>query len=503
MTGGGAGGEAGSLARVADVIGATVARAGAQTAFVFVSGEAETPLLDAMARGGLRVVQAGRGAGACVMAAVAGWLTDAPGVAVLALDDSESQVLAALGQAWRDRAPLVVVTDRAFDLPWEGVVKASLVLRAETAAHWSAHACQLALTEPRGPVHLVVPPATAAARAVPLATSVRPGRRAGPDPVVLDGAADLLAQAQRPILIAGQQCRTLEVATWVRALAEALPAPVVVTAHGKGAFPDPHPLNLGVIGAGTSPEAILRRADLAVSIGLDAAELPLGALPAALPVLHLAASPWARTELPPRLEVVGDIALLIEELAPRLRGRARADWDVAELDRLKRAIGVPRGEPGSPGHLPIAAVVRIVREATPAGTIAIAASDGDTDAIVALWQVVAPGELLVPAPPCLRAFALPAAWAAAIARPGTRVVCFVGARQVLLEEDELDVVGRLALPVVVLLVGDAGEATAETLGRLAAGRGWTVARARDAVSLGVGIERALAGGRPALLDVRG
>jgi thiamine pyrophosphate-dependent acetolactate synthase large subunit-like protein len=59
--------------------------------------------------------------------------------------------------------------------------------------------------------------------------------------LALDGAADLLARAQRPILIAGGQCRTLEVATWLRALAEALPAPVVVTAHGKGALPDPHP----------------------------------------------------------------------------------------------------------------------------------------------------------------------------------------------------------------------------------------------------------------------
>ena len=395
-----------------------------------------------------------------------------------------------------------MVTDRAFELPWDGVVKASLVVRGETAAHWSAHACQLALTEPRGPVHLVVAPDTAVARAVPLATAVRPAPLSVPDSRVLDGAADVLARAQRPILIAGSQCRTLEVATWLRALAESLPAPVLVTAHGKGALPDPHPLNLGLIGGQPGPDAILQRADLAVTIGLDAAELPPGVLPGSLPLLRLAASASPRREDLLGMDVVGEIVLLLEELAPRLRGRSRADWDVAELDRLKRAIGVRPVASGSASHLPISEVVRVVREATSAGTIAIAAADEATDAIAALWQVVAPGELLVPASPHLPGYALPAALAAAIARPQTRVVCFASARQGLHAEEDLDLAARLALPVLVLLVGEPGEATAETLRHLGEGRGWMVAPVHDGRSMGVALERALAAGRPALLHAR-
>ena len=62
---------------------------------------------------------------------------------------------------------------------------------------------------------------------------------------------------------------------------------------------------------------------------------------------------------------------------------------------------------------------------------------------------------------------------------------------------------RLALPVLVLLVGDADEAAAETpAGASAPNGGWMVARAHDSVSMGVAIERALAAGRPALLDAR-
>jgi acetolactate synthase-1/2/3 large subunit len=455
-------------------------------------------LVDAASRGGLRVVHATRGAAACAMAAVTGLLTDAPGVALLTLDDREDQIVAALDQACRDGAPLVLVTERAFARPVAGIVKASLGVHADAGAHWSAHACQLALTEPRGPVHLVVTPDTAGAGAVPLATAVRPAPLATPEPAVLDGAADLLAQAQRPVLIAGRQCRTLAVATWLRALAEALPAPVLMTAGGKGALPDPHPLSLGLVSGRHAVHGLLQRADLAVAIGVDARELPPGTLPKALPMLHLAAAPWGRPEL--RMEVVGEIALLIEELAPRLRGRLRADWDVAELDRLKRAADRPLPADSA---LTISAVVRIVREATPAGTVAVAAADSATDAVVAAWQVVAPGELVVPAPPESPGFVLPAALAAALARPQARVVCFASARQVRDSEDALDLAANLALPVLVLVIGELDDAAAETPRCRGDGHAWPVMAARDPLGLRVAIERALSAGRPALLDVRG
>ena len=66
----------------------------------------------------------------------------------------------------------------------------------------------------------------------------------------------------------------------------------------------------------------------------------------------------------------------------------------------------------------------------------------------------------------------------------------------------LDLAARLALPVLVLLVGEPGDATAEALRHPGEGRGWMVAPAHDARSMGVAIERALAAGRPALLDAR-
>src|SRR5215475_9320629 len=124
---------------VADLIAATLARAGARKVFVGARGDrfggevsriapgpAGTALVEAMGRRGLRVVHAGRAASACVMGAVTGLLSDAPGLAVLTADGSEVDTASALAQAWRDRAPLIAVTDRGFAIPAEGAVKASL-----------------------------------------------------------------------------------------------------------------------------------------------------------------------------------------------------------------------------------------------------------------------------------------------------------------------------------------------------------------------------------------
>src|SRR5204863_9553301 len=134
-----------------------------------------------------------------------------------------------------------------------------------------------------GPVHLDVPAEVAGAPAVPLATASRLEPLPPPDPRELDEAARLLGGASRPVLIAGLQCRSAIDAQWLRALAEALPAPVLVTLRAKGILPDPHPLMLGVLTAGGAEAELLCRADLILALGLDASD--------AIPALLMTVSP--------------------------------------------------------------------------------------------------------------------------------------------------------------------------------------------------------------------
>jgi len=157
-----------------------------------------------------------------------------------------------------------------------------------------------------------------------------------PDADALDQAAKLIAAAQYPVLLLGLQCRGATEANWLRALAESVPAPVLTTDQAKGVLPESHPLALGVLTGGVIEQAVMGRADLVGAIGLEPPEFFPHPWPCRAPVIHLARSPHPGHYFTPAVEVVGEIWQIIEELAPRLRRKTQANWDIALVDRLKR-----------------------------------------------------------------------------------------------------------------------------------------------------------------------
>jgi thiamine pyrophosphate-dependent acetolactate synthase large subunit-like protein len=82
-------------------------------------------------------------------------------------------------------------------------------------------------------------------------------------------AAALLQQAARPVLYVGGGVVKADAAETLRELAEAAGAPVTTTLMARGAFPDSHPLALGMPGMHGSYAAVaaLQEADLIVALG--------------------------------------------------------------------------------------------------------------------------------------------------------------------------------------------------------------------------------------------
>ena len=158
-----------------------------------------------------------------------------------------------------------------------------------------------------------------------------------PDSVVLDRAAEIIKAASRPVVIAGLRCERPEDAGWLRAFVEALPAPLLATAQAKGLLPETHPLALGTFTGGEGDDVLLGLADVIVTCGLSPEELDPHRWPYSALVVHLDRTPPSNRPFIPFVNVLGDLSLILEELAPRLRGKTRADWDVFQLDRLKRA----------------------------------------------------------------------------------------------------------------------------------------------------------------------
>jgi indolepyruvate decarboxylase len=98
---------------------------------------------------------------------------------------------------------------------------------------------------------------------------------------VRDTAARFNA-SRRPLVTVGIETYRYKLKRDVQRLAEAMGAPVATTVLSKGAFPEDHPLFLGVHIGAISPAAILRRvdrADLVLNLGAMRTDMDLGSRP--------------------------------------------------------------------------------------------------------------------------------------------------------------------------------------------------------------------------------
>ncbi len=90
-----------------------------------------------------------------------------------------------------------------------------------------------------------------------------------PDPTKISEAADLLAKAERPILLVGGGVIWAGASDEIVQMSDLLMAPVATTFMGKGAFPENHPLSLGSIGMHGNPAAnrLIGEADVLLAVG--------------------------------------------------------------------------------------------------------------------------------------------------------------------------------------------------------------------------------------------
>jgi acetolactate synthase I/II/III large subunit len=134
-----------------------------------------------------------------------------------------------------------------------------------------------------GPAVLLVPADLLTEAAAPASSLLRPRRlslgrapldRCVADPAAVAAAAEALAAARHPLVVAGGGVHLSGAAAELAALQEAAHLPVGTTVMGKGAVDETHPLSLGVVGyvmgLGARTHALrpmVERADLVLLVG--------------------------------------------------------------------------------------------------------------------------------------------------------------------------------------------------------------------------------------------
>ncbi len=90
-----------------------------------------------------------------------------------------------------------------------------------------------------------------------------------PNQTRISEAANLLAKAERPIILAGGGVITAGASDELIQMSDLLMAPVATTFMGKGSFPENHPLSLGSIGMHGNPAAnkLIGESDVLLAVG--------------------------------------------------------------------------------------------------------------------------------------------------------------------------------------------------------------------------------------------
>ena len=228
-----------------------------------IPGEENIRLVDAISRSSIQYVLARHEQGASFMAEVYGRLTGRAGVCSATLGPGAINLLLGTADATTNSTPLIALSaqvgmNRSFKESHQGV---DLVSMFAPVTKWSALAAtpgavpemirkafKLAQTERPGAVYLAIPEDVeqAPAHGEPLPVNVpRPDE---PSRGQVERAAALLRAAASPIVLAGHGAARAGAGPALRRFAELLGIPVATTFHGKGVFPDDHPLALGAVG---------------------------------------------------------------------------------------------------------------------------------------------------------------------------------------------------------------------------------------------------------------
>jgi|TARA_B110000503_G_C7169705_1_gene423720 acetolactate synthase I/II/III large subunit len=146
-----------------------------------------------------------------------------------------------------------------------------------------------------------------------------------PTPQSITDAAALITQSSKPVFYVGGGVIKANGSKELRQLAELLGAPVVTTLMARGAFPDSHPLHMGMPGMHGTVAAVtaLQKADLLITLGARFDDRVTGKLSTFAPhakILHADIDP---AEIGKNrhadVAVVGDVRLTMAALIPALR----------------------------------------------------------------------------------------------------------------------------------------------------------------------------------------
>ena len=157
----------------------------------------------------------------------------------------------------------------------------------------------------------------------------------------LEKAAELISSSKKPLLYVGAGAVIAQASRQVIGLAEKLQAPVTTTLLGKGAFPETHPLSVGMLGMhGTAyANKTVVDCDLIMAIGARWDDRITGKVSEFCPnatKIHIDVDPAEFGKIiDPDVSIAGDAKLVLEDLIPLVSKLDSQPW-LKQIEKWKK-----------------------------------------------------------------------------------------------------------------------------------------------------------------------
>ena len=281
-----------------------------------------------------------------------------------------------------------------------------------------------------------------------------------PLPQELDWAAQILAKAERPIIMAGGGVIAAGATDELIALSEALMAPTANTLMGKGAFPNDHPLSLGLCGMhGTqASNTLVPQADVLLVVGSRFSDRTTAKVADFNPngkIIHIDID---RSEIDKNVEamtkVVGDAKLALAGLLERvkvLKYKPDPAWS-KRLDEFR--CDWNNENDAANGYLRAPKIIRALREELPRDAI-VTTEVGQNQMWAALhYDAYLPRTFHTSGGLGTMGWGFPASIGAKAAKPEVPVVDIAGDGSFGMTENNLATAMEEELPVIVVVLNN-------------------------------------------------
>ena len=438
-----------------------------------IPGEENLDVVESLRKSNIKLILTRHEQAAAFMAATHGRLTGRPGVCISTLGPGALNLSTGAAYAHLGAMPMIMITGQKAIMTAKqarfqivDVVASMRPLTKMTRQIVSSasipaivrDAFRMAMEERPGPVHLELPEDVAGEETddVPLVPP-HPIELPIAPPVALDRAAEMILQAERPLVMLGAGSSRPKLVDPLSSFVRRTRIPFFNTQMGKGSVTGGSNLYMGTaaLSSGDYVHQAVDHADLIIAIGHDTVEKPPFIMgPNGPKVIHVGFTAANVEQVYfPHAEVVGDVGPSLALLADRIEGKLKID---SAFTGLRSEIVARIRDRADEARFPPTPqrIVRDVRKVMPEDGIVCLDNGMYKIWFARNYRTTVANTLLLDNALATMGAGLPSAIAAKCINPDKRVLAVCGDGGFMMNSQEMETAVRLKLNLVVLILED-------------------------------------------------